>query len=150
MKRFVMGMVVALIATVGFTACSSDEEEEVLQLSELSGIWKMVHDEGVADAGLVTYTFCPNEGTMSKGTVVIYTSDWAAGDNIVYHDYMITPSGHLRITPKVGGQETRNIDCQIRSLDSTQMVWVFTSTDKTQETIVRFKKEVSEWYCGNE
>lgn len=52
MKRFVMGMVVALIATVGFTACSSDDEEEVLQLSELSGIWKMVHDEGVADAGL--------------------------------------------------------------------------------------------------
>ena len=40
--------------------------------------WQKVYDEGVADAGMVQYTFHPQ--SANNGTVDIFTSDWAAGD----------------------------------------------------------------------
>jgi hypothetical protein len=95
-----------------------------------------VYDEGVADAGTVQYTFRPQ--SANNGTVDIFTSDWAAGDTTVYRIYTVTDAGHLQISPKPDDTSVAlTVDCDIRRLTSTQMIW---NKPGTNEEISRFKK----------
>jgi hypothetical protein len=95
-----------------------------------------VYDEGVADAGTVQYTFRPQ--SANNGTVDIFTSDWAAGDTTVYRIYTVTDAGHLHISPIPDDTSVAlTVDCDIRSLTSTQMIW---NKPGTNEEISRFKK----------
>ena len=105
-------------------------------MSTNGGTWQKVYDEGVADAGTVQYTFRPQ--SANNGTVDIFTSDWAAGDTTVYRIYTVTNAGHLLISPKPDDtSEALTVDCDIRRLTSTQMIW---NKPGTNEEISRFKK----------
>ena len=138
-----------MLAAFSLASCSSDEpryadpeaHEKTVQLNEqygqlMVGTWQKVYDEGVADAGTVQYTFRPQ--SANNGTVDIFTSDWAAGDTTVYRIYTVTNAGHLLISPKPDDtSEALTVDCDIRSLTSTQMIW---NKPGTNEEISRFKK----------
>ena len=117
-------------------SCSSDDDNNVYEAAELGGTWQKMYDEGVADAGMVQYTFHPQ--SANNGTVDIFTSDWAAGDTTVYRIYTVTDAGHLQISPKPDDtSEALTVDCDIRRLTCTQMVW---NKPGTNEEISRFKK----------
>ena len=138
-----------MLAAFSLASCSSDEpryadpeaHEKTVQLNEqygqlMVGTWQKVYDEGVADAGTVQYTFRPQ--SANNGTVDIFTSDWAAGDTTVYRIYTITDAGHLQISPKPDDTSVAlTVDCDIRRLTSTQMIW---NKPGTNEEISRFKK----------
>ena len=87
-----------MLAAFSLASCSSDDDNDVYEAAQLGGTWQKVYDEGVADAGMVQYTFHPQ--SANNGTVDIFTSDWAAGDTTVYRIYTITDAGHLQISPK--------------------------------------------------
>ena len=73
-----------------------------------------------------------------SSAVDIFTSDWAAGDTIVYRIYTVTDAGHLQISPKHDDTSVAlTVDCDIRRLTSTQMIW---NKPGTNEEISRFKK----------
>ena len=125
-----------LLAAFSLASCSSDDDSNVYEAAELGGTWQKVYDEGVADAGTVQYTFRPQ--SANNGTVDIFTSDWAAGDTTVYRIYTVTDTGHLHISPKPDDTSIAlTVDCDIRRLTSTQMVW---NKPGTNEEISRFKK----------
>lgn len=108
----------------------------VYEAAELSGMWQKVYDEGIADAGIAQYTFHPQ--SANNGTVEIFTSDWASGDTTVYRIYTVTDAGHLHISPKPDDTSVAlTVDCDIRRLTSTQMIWY--NTDSNEE-LARFKK----------
>ena len=67
-----------MLAAFSLASCSSDDDNNVYEAAELGGTWQKMYDEGVADAGMVQYTFHPQ--SANNGTVDIFTSDWAAGD----------------------------------------------------------------------
>ena len=74
----------------------------------------------------------------NNGTVDIFTSDWAAGDTTVYRIYTVTDAGHLQISPKPDDTSVAlTVDCDIRRLTSTQVIW---NKPGTNEEISRFKK----------
>ena len=75
----------AMLAAFSLASCSSDDDTDTYEAIELSGTWQKVYDEGIADAGIVQYTFHPQ--SANNGTVDIFTSDWAAGDTTVYRIY---------------------------------------------------------------
>ena len=139
-----------MLAAFSLASCSSDEpryadpeaHEKTVQLNEqygqlMVGTWQKVYDEGMADAGTVQYTFRPQ--SANNGTVDIFTSDWAAGDTTVYRIYTVTNAGHLLISPKPDDtSEALTVDCDIRRLTSTQMIW---NKPGTSEEIARFTKE---------
>ena len=125
-----------MLAAFSLASCSSDDDNDVYEATELGGTWQKVYDEGVADAGMVQYTFHPQ--SVNNGTVDIFTSDWAAGDTTVYRIYTITDAGHLQISPKPDDTSVAlTVDCDIRRLTSTQMIWY--NTDSNEE-LARFKK----------
>ena len=125
-----------MLAAFSLASCSSDDDSNVYEAAELGGTWQKVYDEGVADAGMVQYTFHPQ--SANNGTVDIFTSDWAAGDTTVYRIYTVTDAGHLQISPKPDDTSVAlTVDCDIRSLTSTQMIW---NKPGTNEEISRFKK----------
>ncbi len=126
----------AMLAAFSLASCSSDDDTDIYVATELSGTWQKVYDEGVADAGTVQYTFHPQ--SANNGTVDIFTSDWAAGDTTVYRIYTVTDAGHLHISPKPDDTSVAlTVDCDIRRLTSTQMIWY--NTDSNEE-LSRFKK----------
>ena len=126
-----------LAAMLSLASCSSDDDNDVYEATELGGTWQKVYDEGVADAGTVQYTFHPQ--SVNNGTVDIFTSDWAAGDTTVYRIYTVTDAGHLQISPKPDDASVAlTVDCDIRRLTSTQMIW---NKPGTSEEIARFTKE---------
>ena len=126
-----------MLAAFSLASCSNDDDgNDVYEVAELGGTWQKVYEEGVADAGLVEYTFHPQ--SASNGTVDIFSSDWAAGDTTVYRIYTLTNAGHLQISPKPDDHsKALTIDCDIRCLTSTQMIW---NKPGTNEEISRFKK----------
>ena len=125
-----------MLAAFSLASCSSDDASNVYEAAELGGTWQKVYDEGVADAGMVQYTFHPQ--SANNGTVDIFTSDWAAGDTIVYRIYTVTDVGHLHISLKPDDTSVAlTVDCDIRRLTSTQMIWY--NTDSNEE-LARFKK----------
>ena len=125
-----------MLAAFSLASCSSDDDTDTYEAIELSGTWQKVYDEGIADAGIVQYTFHPQ--SANNGTVDIFTSDWAAGDTTVYRIYTVTDAGHLQISPKPDDTSVAlTVDCDIRSLTSTQMIW---NKPGTNEEISRFKK----------
>ena len=127
---------VMLAALLSLASCSSDDDNDVYEATELGGTWQKVYNDGVADAGTVQYTFHPQ--SANNGTVDIFTSDWAAGDTTVYRIYTVTDAGHLHISPKPDDtSEALTVDCDIRRLTCTQMVW---NKPGTNEEISRFKK----------
>ena len=67
----------AMLAAFSLASCSSDDDTDTYEATELSGTWQKVYDEGIADAGIVQYTFHPQ--SANNGTVDIFTSDWATG-----------------------------------------------------------------------
>ena len=67
-----------MLAAFSLASCSSDDDSNVYEAAELGGTWQKVYDDGIADAGMVQYTFHPQ--SANNGTVDIFTSDWAAGD----------------------------------------------------------------------
>ena len=100
-------------------------------------MWQKVYDEGIADAGIAQYTFHPQ--SANNGTVDIFTSDWAAGDTTVYRIYTVSDAGRLHISPKPDDTSVAlTVDCDIRRLTSTQMIW---NKPGTSEEIARFTKE---------
>ena len=124
-----------MLAAFSLTSCSNDDED--FDANNLVGTWQKVYDEGVADAGTVQYTFRPQ--SANNGTVDIFTSDWAAGDTTVYRIYTVTDAGHLHISPKPDDTSVAlTVDCDIRRLTSTQMIW---NKPGTSEEIARFTKE---------
>ena len=126
-----------LAAMLSLASCSSDDDNDVYEATELGGTWQKVYDEGVADAGTVQYTFHPQ--SVNNGTVDIFTSDWAAGETTVYRIYTVTDAGHLQISPKPDDTSVAlTVDCDIRRLTSTQMIW---NKPGTSEEIARFTKE---------
>ena len=128
---------VMLAALLSLASCSSDDDNDVYEATELGGTWQKVYDEGVADAGTVQYTFHPQ--SVNNGTVDIFTSDWAAGETTVYRIYTVTDAGHLQISPKPDDTSVApTVDCDIRRLTSTQMIW---NKPGTSEEIARFTKE---------
>ena len=110
-----------MLAAFSLTSCSNDDDNDVYEAAELGGTWQKVYEEGVVDAGMVQYTFRPQ--SANNGTVDIFTSDWAAGDTTVYRIYDTSV--------------TLTVDCDIRRLTSTQMIW---NKPGTNEEISRFKK----------
>ena len=138
-----------MLAAFSLASCSSDDDSNVYEAAELGGTWQKVYDEGVADAGTVQYTFRPqsaNNGTVdiftsdwAAGDTTVYPSDWAAGDTTVYRIYTVTNAGHLLISPKPDDTSVAlTVDCDIRRLTSTQMIW---NKPGTSEEIARFTKE---------
>ena len=126
----------AMLAAFSLVSCSSDDDNDVYEATELGGTWQKVYDEGVADAGMVQYTFHPQ--SANNGTVDIFTSDWAAGDTTVYRIYTVTDAGHLQISPKPDDTSVAlTVNCDIHRLTSTQMIW---NKPGTNEEISRFKK----------
>ena len=129
-------ILVMTAAMLSLASCSSDDDSNVYEAAELGGTWQKVYDEGVADAGTVQYTFRPQ--SANNGTVEIFTSDWASGDTTVYRIYTVTDAGHLHISPKPDDTSVAlTVDCDIRRLTSTQMIWY--NTDSNEE-LARFKK----------
>ena len=125
-----------LAAMLSLASCSSDDDNDVYEAVELGGTWQKVYDEGVADAGMVQYTFHPQ--SANNGTVDIFTSDWATGDTTVYRIYTVSDAGRLHISPKPDDTSVAlTVDCDIRRLTSTQMIWY--NTDSNEE-LARFKK----------
>ena len=125
-----------MLAAFSLASCSSDDDNDVYEATELGGTWQKVYDEGVADAGMVQYTFHPQ--SANNGTVDIFTSDWAAGDTTVYRIYTVTNAGHLQISPKPDDTSVAlTVNCDIRRLTSKQMIWIKPGTN---EEISRFKK----------
>ena len=57
----------AMLAAFSLASCSSGDDTDIYVATELSGTWQKVYDEGVADAGMVQYTFHPQ--TTNNGTV---------------------------------------------------------------------------------
>ena len=126
----------AMLAAFSLASCSSDDDE-VFQAEQLTGTWEQVYDKGVVAEGYVQYTF--HQQSANNGTVDIFTSDWAAGDTTVYRIYTVTDAGHLQISPKPDDTSVAlTVDCDIRRLTSTQMIW---NKPGTNEEISRFKKE---------
>ena len=129
-------ILVMTAAMLSIASCSSDDDNDVYEAAELGGTWQKVYDEGVADAGMVQYTFHPQ--SANNGTVDIFTSDWASGDTTVYRIYTVTDVGHLHISLKPDDTSVAlTVDCDIRRLTSTQMIWY--NTDSNEE-LARFKK----------
>ena len=129
-------ILVMTAAMLSLASCSSDDDNDVYEAAELGGTWQKVYDEGVADAGMVQYTFHPQ--SANNGTVDIFTSDWASGDTTVYRIYTVTDVGHLHISLKPDDTSVAlTVDCDIRRLTSTQMIWY--NTDSNEE-LARFKK----------
>ena len=125
-----------MLAAFSLASCSSDDDSNVYEAAEPGGTWQKVYDEGIADAGTVQYTF--HQQSANNGTVDIFTSDWAAGDTTVYRIYTVTDAGHLQISPKPDDTSVAlTVDCDIRRLTSTQMIW---NKPGTNEEISRFKK----------
>ncbi len=92
--------------------------------------------QNLVAAGIAQYTFHPQ--SANNGTVEIFTSDWASGDTTVYRIYTVTDAGHLHISPKPDDTSVAlTVDCDIRRLTSTQMIWY--NTDSNEE-LARFKK----------
>ena len=136
MMKLWRNILVMTAAMLSLASCSSDDDNDVYEAAELGGTWQKVYDEGVADAGTVQYTFRPQ--SANNGTVDIFTSDWAAGDTTVYRIYTVTDAGHLHISPKPDDTSVAlTVDCDIRRLTSTQMIWY--NTDSNEE-LARFKK----------
>ena len=136
MMKLWRNILVMTAAMLSLASCSSDDDNDVYEAAELGGTWQKVYDEGVADAGMVQYTFHPQ--SANNGTVDIFTSDWAAGDTTVYRIYTVTDAGHLQISPKPDDTSVAlTVDCDIRRLTSTQMIWY--NTDSNEE-LARFKK----------
>ena len=136
--KFWRNILVMTAAMLSIASCSSDDDTNVVyEAAELSGMWQKVYDEGIADAGIAQYTFRPQ--SANNGTVDIFTSDWAAGDTTVYRIYTVTDAGHLQISPKPDDTSVAlTVDCDIRRLTSTQMIW---NKPGTSEEIARFTKE---------
>ena len=125
-----------MLAAFSLASCSSDDDNDVYEAAELGGTWQKVYDEGIADAGIAQYTFHPQ--SANNGTVEIFTSDWASGDTTVYRIYTVTDVGHLHISLKPDDTSVAlTVDCDIRRLTSTQMIWY--NTDSNEE-LSRFKK----------
>ena len=125
-----------MLAAFSLTSCSNDDDNDVYEAAELGGTWQKVYEEGVVDAGMVQYTFRPQ--SANNGTVDIFTSDWAAGDTTVYRIYTVSDAGRLHISPKPDDTSVAlTVDCDIRRLTSTQMIWY--NTDSNEE-LARFKK----------
>ena len=136
MMKLWRNILVMTAAMLSLASCSSDDDSNVYEAAELGGTWQKVYDEGVADAGTVQYTFRPQ--SANNGTVEIFTSDWASGDTTVYRIYTVTDAGHLHISPKPDDTSVAlTVDCDIRRLTSTQMIWY--NTDSNEE-LARFKK----------
>ena len=76
--KFWRNILVMTAAMLSLASCSSDDDNDVYEATELGGTWQKVYDEGVTDAGTVQYTFHPQ--SVNNGTVDIFTSDWAAGE----------------------------------------------------------------------
>ena len=131
-------ILVMTAAMLSIASCSSDDDTNVVyEAAELSGMWQKVYDEGIADAGIAQYTFHPQ--SANNGTVDIFTSDWAAGDTTVYRIYTVSDAGRLHISPKPDDTSVAlTVDCDIRRLTSTQMIW---NKPGTSEEIARFTKE---------
>ena len=112
-------ILVMTAAMLSIASCSIDDDTDVYEAAELSGMWQKVYDEGIADAGIAQYTFHPQ--SANNGTVEIFTSDWASGDTTVYRIYTVTDAGHLHISPKPDDTSVAlTVDCDIRRLTSTQ------------------------------
>ena len=134
--KFWRDIFVVTAAMLSLASCSSDDDNDVYEAAQLSGTWQKVYDEGVADAGTVQYTFHPQ--SANNGTVDIFTSDWAAGDTTIYRIYTVSDAGRLHISPMPDDTSvTLTVDCDIRRLTSTQMIW---NKPGTNEEISRFKK----------
>ncbi len=73
-------IVFVLLTAFSLASCSSDDDTDTYEAIELSGTWQKVYDEGIADAGIVQYTFHPQ--SANNGTVDIFTSDWEV---LVHH-----------------------------------------------------------------
>ena len=83
-----INILVMTAAMLSLASCSSDDDSNVYEAAELGGTWQKVYDDGIADAGMVQYTFRPQ--SANNGTVDIFTSDWAAGDTTVYRIYTVS------------------------------------------------------------
>ena len=111
-----------MLAAFSLASCSSDDDSNVYEAAQLSGTWQKVYDEGVADAGMVQYTFHPQ--SANNGTVDIFTT--------------VSDAGRLHISPKPDDTSVAlTVDCDIRRLTSTQMIWY--NTDSNEE-LAKFKK----------
>ena len=123
--KFWRNILVMTAAMLSIASCSSDDDTNVYEAAELSGMWQKVYDEGIADAGIAQYTFHPQ--SANNGTV-----------DTVYRIYTVTDAGHLHISPKPDDTSVAlTVDCDIRRLTSTQMIWY--NTDSNEE-LARFKK----------
>ncbi|SEA31687.1 hypothetical protein SAMN04487851_104247 [Prevotella sp. tc2-28] len=51
--KFWRNILVMTAAMLSLASCSSDDDNDVYEATELGGTWQKVYDEGVADAGTV-------------------------------------------------------------------------------------------------
>ena len=90
--------ILVMTAAFSLASCSSGDDTDIYVATELSGTWQKVYDEGVADAGMVQYTFHPQ--SANNGTVDIFTSDWVAStplpmlDICIFRPSPLTPQLH--------------------------------------------------------
>ena len=80
-------ILVMTAAMLSIASCSGDDDTDVYEAAELSGMWQKVYDEGIADAGIAQYTFHPQ--SANNGTVEIFTSDML--DICIYLPNPMTP-----------------------------------------------------------
>ena len=58
-----------MLAAFSLASCSSDDDNNVYEAAELGGTWQKMYDEGVADAGMVQYTFHPQSANNGQATL---------------------------------------------------------------------------------
>ena len=58
--------ILVMTAAFSLASCSSDDDTGAYEAAELSGTWQKVYDEGVADAGMVQYTFHPQSAMIPQ------------------------------------------------------------------------------------
>ena len=52
MMKLWRNILVMTAAMLSIASCSSDDDTDVYEAAELSGMWQKVYDEGIADAGI--------------------------------------------------------------------------------------------------
>ena len=61
-----INILVITAAMFSLASCSSDDDSNVYEAAELGGTWQKVYEDGIADAGMVQYTFHPQSANNGR------------------------------------------------------------------------------------
>ena len=146
-----LGFILILFTLFSLASCSDDDVKS-FDSSKLEGIWTQVFDSRIQDASVVKYVFYPETSssvvkyvfypeTSYSGRIELYKSNWPdEGWTVTDLHYRVGETAHMNIfTGKEHDGKTKiYIECGIRKLTKTEMVWYKTDS---KEEMARFKKD---------